>query len=147
MAIRINECPNLQIFFNQRSTERIIHKELSYTVTGILFEAHNEVGMYASESEVCDVIERLLIESQLSYKREYVISPLHEGEQLGRHRVDFIIENKIILEVKCKRFLTREDYFQIKRYLTHLNLTLGILINFREERLHPKRILNGSGKD
>ena len=125
----------------------IIHKELSYIINGILFEVHNELGKYPSESEVCDLIERKLSDLFIPYHREYVIVPTHPGEQVGRHRVDFLIDNKILLEIKCKRFLTKEDYFQIKRYLTHLNLTLGVLVNFREDRLHPKRILNGTGKD
>ena len=56
--------------------------------------------------------------------------------------VDFIVENKIILEFKAKDFITKEDYFQTKRYLVTLNLKLALLINFRQKRLAPKRILN-----
>lgn len=126
--------------------DRVIHKELSYRLTGILYDVHNEVGRFASEKQACDVIERILKESGISYKREYVIRPAHDGEAIGRHRIDFLINDSIVLEVKCKRFLTREDYYQIKCYLTQLNLKLGTLVNFQEERLHPKRILNSLGK-
>lgn len=126
---------------------QIIHKELSFEITGILFEVHNEVGKFGSEAEVCDLIATKLSEANIKFVREHTISPTNEGENKGRHRVDFLIENKIVLETKTKRFLTKEDYFQIKRYLSHLNLTLGILVNFRDDRLHPKRILNGTGKD
>lgn len=125
----------------------LIHKDLSYIVAGVLYDVHNEVGKYASESEVCDCIERKLVEKNIPYNRECVLAPIHTGEKPGRHRVDFIIDNRVLLETKCKHYLTREDYFQIKRYLTHLNLKLGILVNFREDRLHPKRILNGTGKE
>ena len=125
----------------------IIHRELSYELIGILYEAHNEVGRFASEKQVCDVIEIFLMDRSIPYRREYVIRPVHEGEAVGRHRVDFLIDNKIIVEIKFKRFLTREDYYQIKRYLTQLNLKLGVLVNFQEERLHPKRILNSLGKE
>lgn len=131
----------------QIPTRRVIHKELSYQLTGILYAAHNEVGRFASEKQVCDIIEKFLAGSGISYKREYVVRPAHEGEIIGRHRIDFLIKDSIIVEVKCKRFLTREDYYQIKRYLRQLNLKLGILVNFQEERLHPKRILNSLGKE
>jgi len=56
--------------------------------------------------------------------------------------IDFIIEDKIIIEFKTKDYITKEDYYQVKRYLITLNLELGILVNFRQKRLAPKRVLN-----
>ena len=125
----------------------IIHKELSYKINGILFTVHNTIGRNASEQQVCDLIEEKLRTAGLVYKREFVLAGIHAGEKIGRHRVDFLIEEKIVLEVKYRRFLRKEDYVQVKRYLETLNLALGILVNFREERLHPKRVLNGGGKE
>ena len=55
---------------------------------------------------------------------------------------DFIIDGKIILEFKTVDYLTKNDYNQLKRYLITLNLKLGIIINFRQRRLAPKRVLN-----
>ncbi len=126
---------------------QVIHRELSYQLVGILYEAHNEVGRFASEKQVCDAIETLLVNNKIPYLREYVIRPMHKGEMVGRHRVDFLVDNKIILEIKCIKFLTREEYYQIKRYLRELNLKLGILVNFHEERIHPQRVLNSLGKE
>ncbi|MFH1822667.1 MAG: GxxExxY protein, partial [Patescibacteria group bacterium] len=68
-----------------------------------------------------------------------------EGERAGRNICDFIIDDKgekIIIELKAVRFLTNEDYFQIKRYLSCSRLELGIIFNFRQKYLEPKRILN-----
>lgn len=64
------------------------------------------------------------------------------GEKFGRHRIDFFIDNKIVLELKCKRVITKEDYYQIKRYLNVLDERLGLLVNFRDRYLKPRRILN-----
>lgn len=125
----------------------IIHKELSFTINGILFEVHNEVGKFASEKQICDVIEQKLKERNIEYLREYVLPSIHEGEKPGRHRIDFLIENKIILEIKYRKYLLKDDYDQTRRYLATLNLALGILVNFREDRLHPRRVLNGGGKE
>lgn len=124
----------------------ILHKELSYALNGILFEVHNKVGKFASEQQICDLIEGLLKQNSVPHLREFVL-PAISGEQFGRHRVDFLIDNKIILEIKYRKFLTKDDYDQVKRYLNVLNLALGILVNFRENRLHLKRILNGGGKE
>lgn len=125
----------------------IIHKDLSYIINGLLYEIHNEVGRFASEKQICDLIENKLKENSLAYQREFVLPTIYVGEAPGRHRVDFLIENKIVLEIKYRNFLKREDYEQVRRYLKMLNLALGVLVNFRENRLHPKRILNGSGKE
>ena len=56
--------------------------------------------------------------------------------------MDFIIEDKIIIELKAKPFITKNDYYQTRRYLELLNLELGIIVDFRQKYLKPKRILN-----
>ncbi|MBP9686504.1 MAG: GxxExxY protein [Candidatus Doudnabacteria bacterium] len=53
----------------------------------------------------------------------------------------FLVEDVIVLELKAKPFLLREDYVQVQRYLHIANVRLGILVNFRPRYLQPKRIL------
>ena len=125
----------------------MLHKDLSFLINGLLFEVHNEIGRFASEKQVSDLIEIKLKNAKLPYERELTLAPIHVEEIPGRHRVDFLIDNKIVLEIKYRKYLQREDYLQVKRYLNTLNIALGILVNFRDERLHPKRILNGGGKE
>ena len=55
---------------------------------------------------------------------------------------DFVIEDKIILDLKAKRIVTKEDYYQMKRYLAVSNKKLGLIVNFRQKYISPKRILN-----
>ncbi len=124
-----------------------MHKDLSFLIGGLLFEVHNEIGRFASEKQVCDLIEIKLKNAKIPYERELILSPINGEEAPGRHRIDFLIDNKIVLEIKYRKYLQREDYLQVKRYLNTLNMALGILVNFRDERLHPKRILNGGGKE
>jgi len=124
----------------------IIHKELSYILNGILFDVHNEIGRFANEKQICDLIEKKLLALKIDYKRELVLLGI-DDERAGRHRIDFLIDNKIVLEIKYRRYLTKDDYNQIQRYLTNLNMALGIIVNFRESRLHPHRVLNGGGKE
>jgi len=88
------------------------------------------------------VTASLLKKNGINYEREKILSESFEGEQKGRNKVDFLIENKIILEVKAKPFITKEDYYQIRRYLDCLSKKLGILVNMRRYYVRPKRILN-----
>lgn len=121
---------------------KVLYPQLSYTINGILFRVHNELGRFCREKEYCDLFEKYLKDKEISYKREAVIN---FGQ--NTNRVDFIVENSVVLEFKAKRFVAREDYFQIKRYLEHLHCSLGILVNFQNKFLTPKRVLNGQAPD
>jgi len=122
--------------------EKPIYGELSYLVTGLLFNVQNELRRFCNEQQYCDAIERDLRKEGISFEREKRLPPSFEGEVEGRNKIDFLIDGKIVLEVKAKRMIVREDYYQVKRYLTALNKKLGLLVNFRDKLLRPKRILN-----
>ncbi len=123
---------------------KIIYPELSYKINGILFKTHNTLGKNCSEGQYSDFVENLLIESKLRYEREKILPPIFEGEKIGRNKVDFLIDNKIILELKSKKIILKDDYYQVKRYLAVFNKKLGIIVNFRSSYIYPKRILNSS---
>ena len=123
---------------------KIIYPGLSFKINGILFKTHNQLGKYCSETQYSDLVEKLLKESRLKYEREKTLPPIFDGEKSGRNKVDFLIEDEIILELKSKKIITKDDYYQVKRYLTVLNKKLGILVNFRSSYIYPKRILNSS---
>lgn len=121
---------------------KIIYKDLSYKIVGLLFETHARLGRYRNENEYGDYFEELLKKEKIKYKRECRINFDSEDKITCRNIYDFIIEDKIILEFKTVDFLRKEYYFQIKRYLSATNIKLGILVNFRDNYLKPKRIIN-----
>lgn len=113
---------------------RIIYPKLSYMVVGVCFDAHNELGRFAREKQYGDYIEKRLEEEGLDYKREFQISD-------SGNIADFLIENKMLLELKARDMITKKDYFQVQRYLQATGVKLGILVNFRNKYLRPKRIV------
>ena len=117
---------------------KVLYPELSYIINGLLFRVHNVLGRYCREKEYASLFETYLKEKNIDYKREVTIDL---GENINR--IDFVINNSIVIEFKAKRFIAREDYFQVKRYLEHPNCSLGIIVNFQSKFLSPKRILNG----
>lgn len=122
--------------------EKILHKELSYKINGLLFEVHKKLGRFRNEKQYADYFEILLKREGIKYAREYCFNDQEYGANKIRCICDFIIEDKIILEFKTKNYLTKEDYYQVQRYLATLNLELAILVNFRQTRLNLKRVLN-----
>ncbi len=55
-----------------------------------------------------------------------------------------MIENLIVIDFKTKTIITKEDYFQMKRYLDATDKELGIIVNFRQKSIKPKRVLNSN---
>ncbi len=123
---------------------KVAHKELSYKITGLLFKTHKELGRFRNEKQYADYFEKLLIEEKIKYVREHKFEDHQYGQSKVRCICDFIIEDKVIIEFKAKNYITKEDYYQTKRYLVTLNLQLAILVNFRQYRLSPKRVLNSN---
>lgn len=119
----------------------IIHKDLSYKIVGICFKVQKELGRFCWEKQYADKFEELLKEKKIDYKREFEIKNFNSDLPKG-NRVDFLIEDKIIIDLKAKDFIAKNDYIQMKRYLQGANLELGIIINFRSYYIKPKRVLN-----
>ncbi len=119
----------------------IIEPQLSFKITGLCFKVHNKLGRFASERQYCDELEKLFIETGLSYERECDIKTLVPDSPKG-NRVDFLIEKRILLDAKAKKFVTKEDYLQMIRYLEASKLKLGLIVNFRNTYIKPKRVIN-----
>jgi GxxExxY protein len=115
-------------------SRKVIYPELSYLIIGILFEIKKELGEYAREKQYGDLLEKKLKEKNMSFGREVAIGG-------SGNIVDFLIDNKIILELKAVRFFTKDNFRQIQNYLQQAQIKLGILVNFREKYLKPKRII------
>ena len=122
-----------------RIAENLIYPELSYKITGILFEVHNKLNRYCKEKQYKDAIEEIFKRENVKYEKEkkLPISPF-----VGGNQVDFLIEGKILLECKAKPFILKEDYYQLLRYLKASGGKLGLLVNFRNKYLRPRRIVN-----
>ncbi len=116
-----------------RNKEKLIYPELSYLLTGICFDTHNACGRFAREKQYCDFLEEKFKGLKINYKREHNIS--------SGNIVDFMVEEKIILEVKAKKLINQEDFYQLQRYLQSSNKRLGLLVNFRNRYLKPVRIV------
>ena len=124
------------------TTNKLLYPELSYVVCGLCFKVHNSLGRFRNEKQYADALESLFKENNIRYEREEELEPSFEGEHKRRNVADFVVEDKIVLELKTKTALTQEDYFQVKRYLATCGKKLGILVNFRTKYLAPKRILH-----
>lgn len=120
----------------------LVHPELSYKIVGLLFEAHSRLGGNFEEKYYQRAIEKLLVKNNFDFDKELKVNILFENDCIGKYFLDFLIEDKIILELKAVPKLMPIHFRQVKSYLKVNNLELGILANFRGESLLYRRILN-----
>jgi len=126
--------------------KEIIYKELSYKLNGIFYDVHNKLGRYCSHKQYADAIGFVLKEKRITYKREIEVVLEFAGNPIKGNRVDFLIENLIPLDIKTEKYITKADFMQMLRYLRATNQRLGIIVNFRQRTLRPKRIINANYK-
>jgi GxxExxY protein len=117
--------------FRAESPARVlIEKELSYTIVGAFFEVYNELGFGFLESIYSAAMEIALNRRGLLVQRELPIMIKYKGLDVGQHRLDMLIERRIILEIKSTEKLSEIAKRQLRNYLTATNLELGLLLHF-----------------
>jgi len=119
----------------------ILEKDLSFKITGCCYKTHNKLGRFCSERQYCDELEQQFLAASIKNKREFEIQKLVPNAPKG-NRVDFMVEDRVPLDIKAKKFITKEDYDQMQRYLEAADKKLGLIVNFRMTFIKPKRIIN-----
>ena len=123
----------------------LVYPELSYTIVGILFKVHSELGGEFEEKYYQRAVETLLNKQHISYAKELKTDLFFNEENIGRFFLDFLIEEKVVLELKATSVLQPAHFRQVKSYLIAHKIRLGILANFRGKSLVYKRVLNSEG--
>jgi len=85
----------------------------------------------------------LLIElnkREMEYETEKEVVVIYEGQPVGRHRLDLLVEGKVIVELKTVEGLSKAHYAQVRSYLKATGLEVGILVNFAKEKADFRRI-------
>jgi len=120
----------------------MIQDELTYKIIGCAMKVHNTLGAGFQEViyQRCLVIE--LKKAGLSFEREKDHKIYYEGVEVGTRRADFIIENKVTLEIKALTNLENVHLAQAKNYVIAYGFSKGLLINFGAESLQYKLLFN-----
>ena len=120
----------------------VIYKEESYEIIGICMEIHNYLGHGFSEIVYNDALEIEFRKAEIFYEREKEYEVVYKGIILPhKFYADFVISEKIILEIKGKSQIAEVDLAQAINYLKVSENKLAIIVNFGETKLNYKRIV------
>ena len=108
----------------------IIERDLSHAIVGCFFEVYNELGYGFVESLYARALEITLQGRGLRVDREYPIVVTFRGQRIGFHRIDMLVERRVIVELKSTERLAESARRQLRSYVTALELELGILLHF-----------------
>lgn len=122
--------------------EKYKYSEETAAIIASAIEVHKEIGNGFQEV----IYQRALsIEMNLrgiSHVREQEMDIFYKGEKIGRRRVDFLVGEKICVELKAVTLLDDMHLAQAINYLEAFNLEVGLLINFGSRSLDFKRVMN-----
>ena len=125
---------------------KIIYKELSYQVMGVVFEVYNELGYGYQEKYYEKAIAKAFDKKGVAYKRQVAYKIKFKGGFIGIQYLDFLIDDKIVLELKKGNYFPKRNIEQVKRYLNVTNKQLAILVNFTSTNVKSLRVLNINNK-
>ena len=127
------------------------YEELTKKIIGCAMKVHSALGNGFQEV----IYQRALViemnEQGLEFSREHEMDIFYKGHKVGNRRVDFFLENTVMVEIKAVIQLEDVHLAQAMNYLQAYDLEIGLLINFGSKsltfkRVHNNRIINKNQK-
>ena len=115
--------------------------ELTKKIIGLAFDLFNEIGGGFPEKVYQNGLAEKFIESEMNFKRENYCAISLNNKRIGHFFVDFIVENKIVLEIKARNELFRRDTSQTINYLKLKNYKVGLVLLFGDKKVNIKRLI------
>lgn len=120
----------------------LVYPQLSYQIIGVLFDVYNELGGGHREKYYQKAVAIAFNRCNLIFKEQIFVPLNFKGIRVGNYYLDFLVDNKVVLEIKSGENFVRKNIEQVYSYLKATNLQLGILANFTKTGLRFKRIIN-----
>jgi GxxExxY protein len=108
----------------------LIDERLSESVIGAFFDVYNALGYGFLEHIYSMALERELAARRHRTSREFCVRVMYKGHEVGLQRLDLIVDERLVVEIKSTQELHRSAVRQIYNYLRATNLELGLLLHF-----------------
>ena len=118
------------------------YKELTEKIIGCAMKVHSILGNGFQEVIYQRALEIEMRKAGLSYAREMEMTNFYDGENIGTRRVDFFVEDAIMVELKAIILLEEVHLAQAMNYVEAYKMEIGLLLNFGSKSLQFKRVHN-----
>ena len=121
----------------------MLHGALCYQIVGCVYDVRNKYGSGQKESVYQNALAEALTQANLPFKPEVpiVILSVDTGKKLGNYRLDFVVDDKVIIETKAMKFTPTKIEQQLYSYLRSTPYEVGYLVNFGSTKLFIKRVI------
>lgn len=118
------------------------HKQLTHNIIGCAMKVHSTLGSGFQEVIYQRALAIEMTKQKLAIERELEMEIFYDDHLIGSRRVDFFVEDKIMVELKAVSKLDDLHLAQAMNYCQAYNLPIGLLINFGSKSLQYKRVYN-----
>src|SRR5437773_7644033 len=125
---------------SERNLE-IVEKDLSYRIIGIAYNVRDELGYGFLEKVYENALAISLRENGIKAVQQVALDVMFHGQKAGLFYPDILVEDRVILEIKCCERVLREHKAQILNYLKITEIKLGIILNFGKQRVEVERLV------
>lgn len=113
---------------------------LIYRVIGYMIEVHKELGPGFLESVYRRALAIEFERQGIRFEMEKEIKLTFKGRNVGKHRLDFFVEDQLVVELKTVEELHKKYYAQVRSYLKAVQTSVGLLANFADFQLDSRRV-------
>ena len=118
---------------DERADGWLAEERLTHLIIGAFFRVYNRLGYGFLEHVYAAALERELVGLGLRVGREYWVRSYYDGLELCQQRLDFVVDDKVVVELKSTVELRRAAPRQLLNYLRATNLEVGLLLHFGPE--------------
>ena len=126
--------------------QNYLHSDITEVIIGGAMKVHSTIGKGFPEYIYQRALDIELKKSNFSIKKELEWPVYYDSQMIGKRRVDFVVDDKVLIEIKAVSVFEPSHMNQIINYLEAFHLPIGLLINFGKDKLEFKRFTNNKLK-
>ena len=115
---------------------------LTNKIIGLAIEVHKELGPGFDEKIYSRALDAEFSNGDIVFDKEKLIEVKYKNQKMGEHRVDFLVENELVIELKAVDRIVDVHMAQVLSYLKAIDKRLGLVLNFGAGKLQIKRVVN-----
>jgi len=123
------------------NSTNIVYPVLSYEIMGAIFEVHKKLGPGFLESVYHKALVEEFSERGIKIEAQKTINLTYKNKKIGLHRLDLVVDDKVVVELKTVENFSIHHKAQLTSYLKASGYKLGILVNFSKSKVEYRRVL------